>query len=259
MKKTIIALLALGGLASAAATDAVQTGVTSGDTTVSLDVLAQDWKTGSRLNRPTWTKDSAGDLTLAYSNWSQAYAIHDLSTNVTGVWTFTASVLRSPNDAGFTITLVGLDKALTIGTKEYGSGTAFYGTTTNVTANGYSFQDALGDIKGTQVTGSTQGAEGVFNNNKTGKISASTALDDNDNVILTLTLNGDAVVTPYTTTINMGKGFTLDKIVVWGDGANVATNWKVTDMNLTYSVPEPTTATLSLLALAGLAARRRRK
>ena len=29
--------------------------------------------------------------------------------------------------------------------------------------------------------------------------------------------------------------------------------------NATYTVPEPTTATLSLLALAGLAARRRRK
>ena len=259
MKKTIIALLALGGLASAAITDAVQSSVSSGDTTVSLDILAQDWTTGSRLGRPTWVKDDAGDLTLTNSNWSQAYAIHDLSTNVTGVWTLTTSVYRPSNTAGFSITLVGLDKALTIGTQDYGSGTSYYGTTTNVTANGYSFQDALGEISGTKVENSTKGAENVFNNNQTANISASTALDNDNNVLLTLTLDGTADVTPYTTTINMGKGFTLDKIVVWGDGANGTANWKVTDLNLTYSVPEPTTATLSLLALAGLAARRRRK
>ena len=40
----------------------------------------------------------------------------------------------------------------------------------HVTAKGYSFQDTLDAISGTKVTDSTQGAEGVFNNNKTGNI-----------------------------------------------------------------------------------------
>lgn len=242
MKKTIIALMALAGVACADTINPLTEGT---------------WTTGSRLSRPTWVL-ADGSLTLTNSNWSQAYAIYDLDTNLTGAWKFTSDIYRYNSSAGFTITLVGLDKALAIGTKDYGSGTAYWGTTTNVTAKGYSFQDALGDISGTQVTTSTEAAEGVFNYNQTAKIAASTALDADSNVILTLSIDGTAVATPYTTTINMGKNFTLDKISVWGDGANNASNWSVTGMTIS-SIPEPTTATLSLLALAGLAARRRRK
>ena len=242
MKKTIIALMALAG-------------VTCADT---INLLAEDWTTGSRLDRPTWVKNASGELTLTNSNWSQAYAICDLDTNMTGAWEFSTSIYRFNSSAGISITLVGLNQALTIGTKEYTSGTSFYGTTENVTANGYNFKEALTDISGTQVSNYSTGAEGVFNYNQTAKIEASTALDADNNVILTLTLDGTADVTPYTTTINMGQGFTLDKIVVWGDGANNASNWSVTEMTI-RSIPEPTTATLSLLALAGLAARRRRK
>ena len=52
-------------------------------------------------------------------------------------------------------------------------------------------------------------------------------------------------------------------VTIEGGGAptNNDNNWKTATMsNLTVAiVPEPATATLSLLALAGLAARRRRK
>ncbi len=46
---------------------------------------------------------------------------------------------------------------------------------------------------------------------------------------------------------------------VEGWNVEVATAAESTTLSLTKNVPEPTTATLSPLALAGLAARRRRK
>ncbi len=244
MKKTIIALLALAGVASA-------------DT---INALEGEWTTGSRLDRATWTKTDSGTLALTNSNWSQAYAIYDLGTNLTGAWDLSTTVARYDGNAGFTLTLVGKTQAITIGTQDYKSGTSYYGTTTNVGANGYSFQDTLEGISGTKVEPALKAAEGVFNVDQTASIAASTDLDADNNVILTLTLGGSAVSTPFTTTLNLGQGFELDKIVVWGDGGNSRSNWAVTEMTLTTpNVPEPTTATLSLLALAGLAARRRRK
>ncbi len=254
MKKTIISLIALTGLVGADTINPITEG---------------DWTTGSRLNRPTWTQTDSGTLALTNSNWSQAYAIFDLEENITGAWEATTTIERYDGHAGFTLTFVGLDTAITIGTQNYRSGTAYYGTTTNVTANGYSFEGELYDIGGTWVE-AMQFVEGVFNVNQSAWITASAALDADSNVILTLTLAGSAVDTPFTTTLNLGQGFELDKIVVWGDGdRNFTSNhWVVTEMTLTTpdapepstpSVPEPTTATLSLLALAGLAARRRRK
>ena len=57
-------------------------------------------------------------------------------------------------------------------------------------------------------------------------------------------------------TYDLGKSYSLDKLVFSMDGGSQ----KVSNLKIiTNTIPEPTTATLSLLALAGLAARRRRK
>ncbi len=246
MKKTFITLLALAGMASADTIDLLTDGT---------------WTTGSRYGRPTWVQNE-GALTLTNSNWSQAYAVYDFADNVTGSWSFSATVDRFDGSAGFTLTLIGNNQAITIGTTVYESGTGFYGTTTNTAANGYSFQDALGDINGTKVDSPIQLVEGPFNVNQNAVITGYTTLDDDSNVILTLSLGGSAVATAGVATINLGKDFELDKISVWGDGGNNRKNWAVTSLTVTTKsdvVPEPATATLSLLALAGLAARRRRR
>ena len=58
----------------------------------------------------------------------------------------------------------------------------------------------------------------------------------------------------------MGDSFVLDKISVATAGNNNSWQSQPSYSNMLLKVvPEPTTATLSLLALAGLAARRRRK
>ncbi len=240
MKKTIITLMALAGVASADITNLLSN--------------AEDWSyTLGRADRGNWTLTEAG-LALTNSNWGQASAAYDFAKSMTGNWDLNATVARYDGNAVFSITLVGNTQAITIGTKEYGSGTAFYGTSDSLDARAYSFKENW-DNNGVTVAG-TSIVEGAFNTNQTATISASTILDAEENVVLTLTVGGTAVTTPGVATINLGKDFALEGIVVCGDGSNSTANWNVTSLTV---VPEPATAALSLLALAGLAARRRRK
>lgn len=63
----------------------------------------------------------------------------------------------------------------------------------------------------------------------------------------------------YTAKIDLGETFSVNAITATFDG-NSSFVGHVNDIQLKVTtVPEPTTATLSLLALAGLASRRRRK
>lgn len=85
---------------------------------------------------------------------------------------------------------------------------------------------------------------------------------------------GETTYGPQSLTLGLGgaiatASFDFSEITIdAGDSVEVSLNWKRTggqyytglaNMSVTAVVPEPTTATLSLLALAGLAARRRRK
>ena len=79
--------------------------------------------------------------------------------------------------------------------------------------------------------------------------------DDAQKFVATIYVDGDVAGTQ-----DLGSSYTLNKISVASAGNN--NEWQsqpsFSNMQLTV-VPEPTTATLSLLALMGLAARRRRK
>ena len=240
MRKTFIALLALAGVASADM----------------LDLLASNdgWTFGTgRAGRGNWSVTEVG-LALNNCNWGQSHATYDFEKSFTGCWDMNATVDRYDNNAVFALTLVGSTQAITIGSKDYGSGTAYYGTTDVLDARAYALSGAW-DNGGTLVTG-TSLVEGAFNVNQTATLSASTVLDADANVILTLTVGGTAVENAGVATINLGKDFALERIVISGDGRNSTANWNVTSLTV---VPEPATATLSLLALVGLAARRRRK
>ena len=248
MKKTFIALMALAGIACA-------------ETYTPL-TETEGWSYAlGRNGRGQWAQNADnGTMTLTNSNWGQATATYTFDEAISGTWEFTTQIYRYAGSVGISFTLVGNNCAVTIGSNDYGDGTAFYGTTTNVTATHYSLNGAW-DNGGVKVD-PTRFVEGAFNNNHTATISGFTTLDADNNVILTLSVTGTAPdLVPGTTTINLGKDFELNKIAIGGDGANSQNNLLVSNLSVTTTetVPEPATATLSLLALAGLAARRRRK
>lgn len=249
MKKTLIALMALAGIASAETYTPI-TDTTSDAWTYVL----------GRGGRGQWAQDAEnGTMTLTNSNWGQATAIYTFDETISGTWEFTTQIYRYAGSVGISFALIGNNCAVVVGTKDYNSGSAYYGTTTDVTTGVYYINEKWD--KGIAVSG-TEFVPGAFNNNQTATISGFTTLDADNNVILTLNVTGTAQdLTPGTTTINLGKDFVLNKIAIGGDGANSQNNLLVSNMSVTTTetVPEPATATLSLLALAGLAARRRRR
>ena len=68
----------------------------------------------------------------------------------------------------------------------------------------------------------------------------------------TLALTGDKAIT-------IGANSSVTLSLTMGNAKTYNTYSGIKSGSVSYSIPEPTTATLSLLALAGLAARRRRK
>ena len=249
MKKTIIALMALAGVAAAAET-----------VTLAPLTETEGWSHISLRDRATWTQDAtAGTLTLNNSNWGQAVSTYNLATDLGGELTFSVDIARGSVSAGFSFVLIGTEKALTLGTKDYTNGTLFYGVSDNVSADSYYLNTAWD--KGIAV-GSTELLSAAFNYNSVTSLTGTTSVDDNGDTILTLTAASTSASGDATATINLGKDFVLDKIMLCGDGDNNASGiWTVSNLSVTGTpvVPEPATATLSLLALAGLAARRRRK
>ena len=246
MKKTIIALMALAGVALAE--------------TVTINPLndtnTDNWSHISLRNRATWTLNTtAGSLTLDDSNWGQAISTYDITSPNFELDRFSFDISRGNASAGISVNLIGLDKTISIGSKDYTDGTLFYGTTTVTDAASYSLNTQWD--QGTTVT-PTSLLGSALNYGATASITGTTSINGAGNTILTLSATaGEAT---GTATIDLGKGFVLDKIMICGDGANNSKGiWTVSNMSVAGNVPEPTTATLSLLALAGLAARRRRK
>ncbi|MBQ4593902.1 MAG: PEP-CTERM sorting domain-containing protein [Akkermansia sp.] len=248
MKKTIITILAMAGVAVA---DSV--------TVTPLTADATEWSDISLRDRATWTHDAtAGTMTLNNSNWGQAVSTYDLTPNLI-LESFSFNLSRGTASAGVSITLIGMDEAISFGSKDYTSGELFYGKTTTIDAASYSLNTAWDE--GTTVTPTSLLAD-ALNYNATASISGTTAVNADGELILTLSASSTATSNTGSATINLGKDFVLDKIMICGDGANNSTGiWTVSNMSVkgTPVIPEPTTATLSLLALAGLAARRRRR
>ena len=210
MKKTLIALLALAGVAAAA------------DPTVeTVDTIVASWGTEPAVAGNCWS----GDYTLTFT-LDELYTLED-SGSIIGFYRGSAT-----NDTyGYNaIVLGGTDEALTL---TVGRGRAF-NTENNATGidkeTYFTFAGAAGD----KVTFTTTIQKGVtYTLSVTGASQAMTP---------TLTwAGGSETLAAYNGNMNGNATFT-----------NVLNAGTIT-------VPEPATATLSLLALAGLAARRRRK
>ena len=127
----------------------------------------------------------------------------------------------------------------------------------------YDGADANGTVITTKTLNPPQGTSYV--DSTTGELTLSnlnySGLTKNSKLTLTLTnsANNDGCSVAIATTSTAGAEWSGVSSVTLTEGSIQTTGTPLVSLNITTaSVPEPTTATLSLLALAGLAARRRR-
>ena len=253
MKKTIIALMALAGVAAAETTD----------------LLASDanwnFSNSDQISIKDGVLDNTGHWNRGYANYELPNAItlnSNLSLELSYTMTFT-----NTSDVAATVALHSSSDVLAFGAKTYnGSGNdapLYIGYTTAadaISANAITFVDktAYGYIFDSATdTGKTAGIQSHKDGTTVSHNITETIAWDNteQKFVATISIDGEVAKTQI-----LGDSYTLEKISVTTAGNNV--DWRsqplFSNMQLKV-IPEPTTATLSLLALAGLAARRRRK
>lgn len=248
MKKTLV-LFAVMAAAATAAEPVVYDSLLSS---------SEGWTLGSiRGSSNLFTIDTgANTLTLTNSNWSQAYANYSLPTTLTATESqgigFSFDVKINDTDSSLTFSLVGTTQAITLGTSyRANAGNILLGTSSAINSTVFSFNSDW--ESGTGVVTSSTSITGVATAGSTITISGSTKYNaETGHHVLTL-MCGDK-----STTLDLGETVDVTRISFGGDGGNNQTNFIVSNLSL-YTVPEPATVTLSLLALAGLATRRRRK
>ena len=231
MKKTIIALLALAGVA-AAATEVNYT-LTKDATATWGDPETETLGTGITFNET----DDILALTYLYTTMGTGG-----SASVEGSW-------ESPTNKAYANTYapkVQLQSGqsdswtLTFSVKNTGEETI---TLTGFTFDGYCINGGGSD--------------------KSADIPVTTSLTGAENAAVTLGRAGSTGTAEFSTNFVLAAGESKTLEFTLGSAKNYATFAGLTGGSVSYvtgaAVPEPTTATLSLLALAGLAARRRRK
>ena len=210
-------------------------------------------------------------LTMTDSNWSCGYAVYDFAENIvlrdeadTLSVTFTLS--SSLVDSVVTGALVSTDRTIVMGhgayngTQNSNSGALIstingfqVGDTTSVEDDSYNLhQDST---PGTYVERDYTSANDVFTTDVGHTFTTSVAWDATKSQFVANVKLGSESLISY----DLGENYTLDKLIFSMDCGATGTQ-KVSGVSVVANiVPEPTTATLSLLALAGLAARRRRR
>ncbi len=255
MKKTIIALMALAGVAAA------DTVITGADLTWDVSAPYKDC-----------TSVNSGNLTYSGGGWWVNGPTGTLTQSITlglnQVLEFSYSCDFSSSNSVLTLALANNNGAVVMG-KTYNNEVRL-GTTTetgDAVARGYAFADTNSNTAVANITSFTALKDGVGENanNVTFDVNSGDTVNTNG-VTFTVAYNttlsqfvGTLAYDGYTAEINLGETFSVNAITATfdGDGAFVG---HVNDIQLKVTtVPEPTTATLSLLALAGLAARRRRR
>lgn len=243
MKKTLIALLALTGIATAAPLTLSSKAVSYGSSTTLT--------TGNQAM--TWD-----DASVVYTNWYMTFSFTELVDNSTTIgsrWVSTICTDASQNPRkglAASVSLVGTEKSPQI---TFGTGGEFYSTSLGTRPTlGFSANDTL--------TMAVYENYAYLGNQKSKKY-VSIKLSD-----LTIAEGSDSKMTSggarafansNSTKIGATTIASLDNLPIPNGEILDITKLVTTGVAMTQSIPEPTTATLSLLALAGLAARRRRK
>lgn len=254
MKKTLITLMALAGVASA------NTSFTY------IPVYEQYLGSWSYHGTATITD---GIIQTTNTNWqvdAATYTLaetHTYTTADTLNFSFDATNNGTGNGA-LTLAIIGTSNAIVLGHGSYDkpADQIQVAVTDNVSVTGgYVFANTNPGDDLTLTAGATLDG-GMPANGVTSTISGSIAWDGDS---FALTLGSSAVEG----TLSYDLGITtldVTKLMVTIEGGASPTNgsadWQtptMSNLTITSPVPEPATATLSLLALAGLAARRRRK
>lgn len=256
MKKTLITLMALVGVAQA------------------TDLLKETWGDGYNM-----TVSESGLVYNADSSedWGENAVkldLGDIELLQNQVLTLNVTYNANSADSSVTVALVG-DTYAFVGGRSFKNTTFRVGVTEEIgLSRGYAFaitnnQDYCANI--TTEYSSTQGSDvTAYYKNLTGTTFSENKMENEKLVTkphsFTLTVNYDQTKSLFVGTMSMGnvsesiylgESFQVNDVV-----ATFVTNKTATVTNMVLSVktiPEPTTATLSLLALAGLAARRRRR
>lgn len=227
-------------------------------------ISSSDFTVGKRRNQGTLiTQDKEnGTLTLVNGNWNQSYAHFTLAealtlTAETDTISISYDISSTTANALLTGAIIGSGQAIVAGHGQYNSTPQGiqYGTTSNVNGNWYNLQGE--DTGGVYVAGTN--VAGIFSTSTPLTLNTDIVWDANKSkFVATLSYGANKTVMA---TYDLGTTYSLEKIVFSMDGPNNQTDkMSISGLNITYSIiPEPTTATLSLLALAGLASRRRRR
>lgn len=267
MKKTLIALFAMGTVASAATTVLVEQDFTtldgyshSWDNNGTAEdpnddkyyeeekvVLPQGWYTGQWNGNDTPHYVFGDNGAVVHHNWKQNYlwTAIELSSQADATITFTLYNNQEKEDTGNMFYLSSSTYSIVIGNSYSSNSDIYVGTLDEAIGSGFvSFQTGTGK-------------------NPTVKDN-STGLNINGDITYTLTLKGGDLKIkaesenfdePWETKLSGMNDVTFTSLGFINDGGKGTAGVK----KVSLSIPEPTTATLSLLALAGLAARRRRK
>ncbi len=261
MKKTFITLLALAGVAM-------------GDVVYSPLTSSTGWTLGDSHTEKDGTPSiNTTDGTLNGSQlWARSSAVYDVAditlSNATDSLTLSFTIEAGDANTLLTGALIGNDKAIVMGHGSYSDqGLADgiqYGISTNDEGIWYNMQK-----EGSGMSNPTDGLVFVSAYENTAGI-----FEKDTPLTLTTKIKWDATKSQFVATLSygendtqlaaydLGTSYTLEKLVFSQDGSSYQTisNLKIVVSQAAPSgnIPEPTTATLSLLALAGLCARRRR-
>lgn len=253
MKKTLTTLLALAGVAMAE----------------NIDINALDVPANWELNHANSGKNgnptlNGGKITSglggSWCDWGQEYAIFTLEnalalTGATDTLTLTFTYTPAETNAATTFTLIDTTNTLAVSAGQGAYSNALQmGTTSDVDGVFYNFKDKTNDSGRVKVD-ATSSASNVITAGNAITLTNTIAWSSTANQFVSTVKYGETVLG----SVNVGESFILSAIAVGMDGSE---NFDVTQVDIKGSaslIPEPTTATLSLLALAGLAARRRRK
>jgi len=210
-------------------------------------------------------------LTMTDSDWSCGYAVYDFAENIvlrdeadtlSVTFTLSSSLVASV----VTGALISTDRTIVMGhgayngTQDTNSGNLIstingfqVGDTTTISNGSYNLHQS--STPGTYVERDYTSENGVFTPNEEYTFTTSVEWDTTKSQFVADVKLGNTSLISY----NLGESYTLDKLIFSMDCGATGTQ-KVSGVSVVANiVPEPTTATLSLLALAGLVARRRRR